>query len=64
MWLNSDIRLLRWPLDKHVITSGWYYNSGKLHRALDLRGSIGTEVKASLGAVLGWTYKNRQPVIW
>ena len=46
MWLNSDIRLLRWPLDKHVITSGWYYNSGKLHRALDLRGSIGTDVKA------------------
>ena len=54
MWLNSDIRLLRWPLDKHIITSGWYYNSGKLHRALDLRGSIGTDVKASEDGEVVW----------
>lgn len=54
MWLNSDVRLLRWPLDKHIITSGWYYNSGKLHRALDLRGAVGTEVKAAEDGEVVW----------
>ena len=24
---NGDV-LLRWPLDIHVITQGWYYNDG------------------------------------
>ena len=37
-----------------MITSGWYYNSGKLHRALDLRGSIGTDVKASEDGEVVW----------
>ena len=26
-----------WPLAQHVITAGWKYNSGALHRAIDFR---------------------------
>lgn len=36
---NGEV-LLRWPLDVHVLTQGWYYNDGSLHQAIDLRTQI------------------------
>lgn len=36
---NGEV-LLRWPLDLHVLTQGWYYNDGSLHQAIDLRTQI------------------------
>lgn len=29
---NEDV-LFSWPLAAHVITAGWLYNDGSLHRA-------------------------------
>ena len=37
MRLSNGEVLLRWPLDIHVLTQGWYYNDGSLHQAVDLR---------------------------
>lgn len=37
MRLSNGEVLLRWPLAKHIITQGWYYNDGGLHQAIDLR---------------------------
>ena len=36
-----------WPLAQHVITAGWKYNSGTLHRAIDFRALVGTPVFAA-----------------
>lgn len=33
---NGDV-LLAWPLELHVLTAGYYYSDGSLHRAIDLR---------------------------
>lgn len=33
---NGDV-LLAWPLELHVLTAGYYYSDGRLHRAIDLR---------------------------
>ena len=34
----SDDYVLDWPLaGEHVITAGYYYSGGSLHRAIDLR---------------------------
>lgn len=41
MRLSNGEVLLRWPLDIHVLTQGWYYNNGSMHRAIDLRTQIG-----------------------
>lgn len=41
MRLSNGEVLLRWPLDIHVLTQGWYYNDGSLHQAVDLRTQIG-----------------------
>lgn len=41
MRLSNGEVLLHWPLDIHVLTQGWYYNDGSLHRAIDLRTQIG-----------------------
>ena len=35
MRLSNGEVLLRWPLDIHVLTQGWYYNDGSLHQAVD-----------------------------
>ena len=35
MRLSNEDVLLRWPLAQHIITAGWLYNDGSLHRALD-----------------------------
>ena len=40
MRLSNGEVLLRWPLDLHVLTQGWYYNDGSLHQAIDLRTQI------------------------
>lgn len=40
MRLSNGEVLLRWPLDIHVLTQGWYYNDGSLHQAVDLRTQI------------------------
>ena len=37
---NGDV-LFGWPLQSHVITAGWLYNDGSLHRALDFRAAVG-----------------------
>ena len=43
---NEDV-LFAWPLSAHVITAGWLYNDGSLHRALDFRATVGTPVYAA-----------------
>ena len=40
MRLQNGEVLLRWPLDQHILTQGWYYNDGSLHQAVDLRTQI------------------------
>lgn len=37
MKLSNSERLFCWPLAQHVLTAGYYYNSGGLHQAIDLR---------------------------
>ena len=37
MRLENGEVLLLWPLALHVLTAGYYYNSGGLHQAIDLR---------------------------
>ena len=37
MRLSNGEALLKWPLDYHVITAGFYYNDGSHHGAIDLR---------------------------
>lgn len=35
--LSNGEMLLMWPLEKHIITAGYYYSDGSRHRAIDLR---------------------------
>ena len=35
--LANGERLFCWPLDKHILTHGWYYTGGGDHGAIDLR---------------------------
>lgn len=35
--LANGERLFSWPLDKHILTHGWYYTGGGDHGAIDLR---------------------------
>lgn len=42
MRLSNEDVLLHWPLAQHIITAGWLYNDGSLHRALDFRAAVGT----------------------
>ena len=41
MRLSNEEVLLRWPLDQHILTQGWHYNSGRSHNGIDLRTQIG-----------------------
>lgn len=52
---NGDV-LLRWPLAQHIITAGWTYNDGSLHRALDFRAVVGTPVYAAESGTVAITY--------
>lgn len=64
MRLKNEEVLLHWPLDKHIITAGWLYNNGSLHRALDFRATVGTPVYAAedgtVATVYHWTGKRTQ----
>lgn len=40
MRLSNGEVLLAWPLAQHIITQGWFYNDGSMHRAIDLRTQI------------------------
>lgn len=40
MRLSNGEVLLRWPLDQHILTQGWHYNSGRSHNGIDLRTQI------------------------
>lgn len=57
MRLSNGEVLFNWPLATHTITAGWYYSDGKLHRAIDLRAAMRTELHpAELGTVT-WVQK-------
>lgn len=43
---NGEV-LFSWPLSNHVLTAGWYYSDGSLHRAIDFEASVGTPVFAA-----------------
>ena len=53
---NNDV-LLQWPLQSHVITAGWFYNDGSLHRALDFRAAVGTPVYAAEAGTVEVAYR-------
>lgn len=64
MRLDNEEVLLHWPLDEHIITAGWLYNDGTLHRALDFRAAVGTPVYAAEDGTVTlayhWTGKRTQ----
>lgn len=53
---NGDV-LLHWPLAQHIITAGWLYNDGSLHRALDFRAAVGTPVYAAGAGTVETAYR-------
>ena len=53
---NEDV-LLHWPLAQHIITAGWLYNDGSLHRALDFRAAVGTPVYAAEAGTVETAYR-------
>ena len=57
MRLSNEDVLLRWPLAQHLITAGWLYNDGSLHRALDFRAAVGTPVYAAEGGTVETAYR-------
>ena len=57
MRLSNGEVLLRWPLAQHLITAGWLYNDGRLHRALDFRAAVGTPVYAAEGGTVETAYR-------
>lgn len=53
---NGDV-LMSWPLKKHVISAGWWYNSGILHRAIDFGDTpVGTPVYAAEDGMVSICY--------
>ncbi|WP_418973393.1 M23 family metallopeptidase [Allofournierella sp.] len=44
---GTGARCLAWPLARHVLTAGWLYSDGSLHRAIDLQAAVGTPVYAA-----------------
>ena len=57
MRLSNEDVLLHWPLAQHIITAGWLYNDGSLHRALDFRAAVGTPVYAAEGGTVAIAYR-------
>lgn len=41
----------------HVLTAGWYYSDGSLHRAIDLEASVGTPVFATEDGIVTSAYR-------
>ena len=64
---NGDV-LFGWPLQSHVITAGWFYNDGSLHRALDFRAAVGTPVYAAADGTVEtayrWNGRNKNLCYW
>lgn len=54
MRLSNGEVLFAWPLAVHTITAGWYYSDGSLHRAIDLRATVGTPVYAAEDGTADW----------
>lgn len=54
MVLKDGTVLMGWPIDDHIITAGWTYNDGSLHRAIDLRAKSGTPVYAAEPGTVDW----------
>ena len=57
MRLKNEEALLHWPLAQHIITAGWLYNDGSLHRALDFRAAVGTPVYAAEAGTVEVSYR-------
>ena len=57
MRLKNGEVCFRWPLAQHIITAGWLYNDGSLHRALDFRAAVGTPVYAAEGGTVEMAYR-------
>ena len=57
MRLSNEDVLLHWPLAQHIITAGWLYNDGSLHRALDFRAAVGTPVYAAEAGTVTTAYR-------
>lgn len=55
MRLSNGEVLLAWPLAQHIITQGWFYNDGSLHRAIDLRTQISNTSTQPVYAAEGGT---------
>lgn len=55
MRLSNGEVLLAWPLAQHIITQGWFYNDGSMHRAIDLRTQIGNTSTQPVYAAEGGT---------
>lgn len=51
MILSNGEWLFNWPLEKHVITAGWFYSDGSEHGAVDFRAAVGTPVFGVKGVV-------------
>ena len=49
--------LMGWPLTKHCITAGIYYNDGTYHGAIDLRANLGTPVYAAEDGTVEFLYR-------
>lgn len=57
MRLRNGEVLFTWPLSDHVLTAGWYYSDGSLHRAIDLKASVGTPVFAAEDGIVISVYR-------
>lgn len=57
MRLKNGEVCLNWPLENHILTQGYYYNDGSLHRALDMRCMIGTPVFAAEDGTVEMVYR-------
>lgn len=66
MRLKNGEVCLGWPLSKHILTQGWYYNDGSLHQAIDMRAIVGTPVMAAeegtVEIVYHWNGKRTQVI--
>ena len=55
--IESDDYVLDWPLTgSHIITAGYYYSGGSLHRAIDFRVEYKQPVLAAGDGVVNFTY--------
>lgn len=57
MRLSNGEVLFSWPLSNHVLTAGWYYSDGSLHRAIDFEASVGTPVFAAEDGIITSAYR-------